>query len=496
MGIKEDLELVKKFQKEIHLLGQAYALLKWDQQTYMPKKASVSRAEQLSLLDSIIHEKKTSEEFFQAVKRLQKEDLGENDKIMIKHLYKDLSKAHKLPKDFIEELSRATALGFDAWIDSKEKKDFEIFRPFLEKIVSLKQKETALIAIGDHPCDSLLDSYEEGMTVKELKEKFEKLKIGILKILRKIKNSEKYKNQKIILRNKSFSHDKQISLAKEVSKKIGLHSDFSRIDFAEHPYTLTIGENDIRITTNIRENPLFSFESTIHESGHGLYEKNLPEEHKYTVLKDSPSYGIHESQSRFWEIMIGRSKDFWDYYFKKFNEFFDIKDFNQWFFEINHIRPGKIRIESDELHYHLHIILRFEIELGLIEGTLDVSELPKVWNKKMEEYFGIAPEHDSEGVLQDVHWSQGSFGYFPSYALGTIYAFQLFNVLKNKFPEISEDMKNGDYSKIKDWLKENVHIHGKKFLAEELIKKICGKGLDVDSYLDYLDKKYSEIYNL
>ena len=299
----------------------------------------------------------------------------------------------------------------------------------------------------------------------------------------------------VVLRQ--FSPENQIKLAKHVMEKIGLGKEFSRIDFAEHPFATHLGHNDVRITTNVRDHPMFAFHSTIHESCHALYEANFPEEFLYTVLYDAPSLGIHESQSRFWEIMIGSSKDFWEHYFSHFDKHYDLdgkKDL--WYKEINMVEPSLIRIESDEVHYPLHIIMRFEIEMGLIDGTIKVEDLPKVWNEKMKEYIGVAPDSDKDGVLQDVHWCQGYFGYFPTYVLGSIYASQLLEALKKDIPNIGEDIRNGDFSRIRNWLKENIHRHGRTKLADEIIKEVCGEGLNPEIYVNYLKKKYKELYEL
>ena len=289
---------------------------------------------------------------------------------------------------------------------------------------------------------------------------------------------------------------KIIELTKDVTKKMGLEETNFRIDLSEHPFTTKIGFNDVRITTNIRDKPLFAFESTIHEAGHALYELGCPEKHKFDVLGEAPSLGIHESQSRFWENMIGKSKPFWKYYFKLFDKKFKLGNFEEWYFELNQINPSPIRIESDELHYCLHVILRFELELSLIDGSIEVKDLPKLWNKKMKEYIGIMPKNDVEGVLQDVHWSGGNIGYFPTYAIGTIYASQLYKRLKSKNKNLEKDISKGDFTKITKWLKVNIHQHGRKFLAEEIIKKATGEGLNIETYLDYLTKKYTSLYEL
>ena len=497
MSFEKDLELVTNYQKEIILISRAAALMHWDQETNMPKKGVETRAENIALLAGIAHEKRISQEFFEATKRLQKDkQLKLDDKLMLKRLIKDLEKSRVLPREFVEELERASTKSTVAWREAREKNDFNIFKPHLEKIVELKRKEAAYYKFPGHIYNGLLDDYEEGMTVEELKPKFKELKKGLTILLKKIESSDKYKKQKQVLTKKKFPEELQMELVRDVVKRMGLEEDVSRIDFSEHPFTIGIGLNDVRITTNIRPDPLFSFGSSIHEAGHALYELGLPEEYFYNALGSAPSFGIHESQSRFWENMIGKSKNFWKFYFPKFSEKFDLgNDWEEWYNEMNFVTPGKIRVEGDEVHYCLHIILRFEIELGIMDGSIEVSDLPKIWNDKMKELFGVVPKNDKEGVMQDVQWSTGSIGYFPTYALGTIYASQLYKTLSKENPDLEKEIKEGEFSKIKAWLHEKIHKHGRKYLSEELIKKTCGEGLNVKTYLNYLNDKYSEIYS-
>lgn len=286
-----------------------------------------------------------------------------------------------------------------------------------------------------------------------------------------------------------------MKLAKDVVKRMGIHKDFSRIDFSMHPFSTKIGNGDIRITTKI-EKGISSFHAVMHEAGHSLYFRGIPEKYQYNILGKSPSFGMDESLALFWENNIGLGKSFWKFYFPKFNRKYKLNThFDNWYKEVNNINPGMIRINADEIHYCLHIILRFELELALIEGSLDPKDLPKVWNTKMKELLGVTPRNDSEGVLQDMHWGDGDFGYFPSYAIGAIYASQLYYRLKKEIPDIGDKIKKGDLSEIREWLNKKIHKHGDLFVAEDLIKKVCGEGLNVKVFLDYLNNKYREIYN-
>lgn len=491
----KDLELLNKYQKEIILLSQMGALLDWDHQVYMPKDGNDSRAEELSFLSSLIHEKLTSEKLFSILNKLKKKNLSKENKIMVSRLYKIILKSRKLPKKFVEESSRVISLAHLAWVKAKKESDFNIFKPHLEKIVKLKQKEANYVKLPGHIYNSLLDDYEEGMTVEKLKPIFLNLKNELIKLLNKIESSKDYGKKSNIF-NKKFDKILQMELCKDVSKRIGLDENSSRIDLTEHPFSIKIGTGDVRITTKFLDNVLSAFGSSIHESGHALYELNIPKKYQYSVLANVPSMGMHESQSRFWENMIGKSKSFWMYYLPIFVKDFKIKNnLNEIYKEINSVEKGKIRIYSDEVHYCLHIILRFEIELGLLEGKIKVKDLPEIWNKKMKEYFNVDVKNDAEGVLQDIHWSQGSFGYFPTYAIGTIYASQLYGQMKKDIPNIEDDIKKGNFTRISKWLENKIHKYGYLYLADELVKKACKTGLNTKTYINYLNKKYGEIYN-
>ena len=491
--VSEDLEFVNNYQKEIILLSQANALLDWDREVYMPKLGINSRAEQSALLSEIIHKRMIEDRLFSVLRKLKSKGLKGKNRIMVNKLYKDVSNARKIPKEFVSAIAKAVTLGNAAWLEARRRNDFFVFKDRLEKIVSLKQEYAKYIGLKGHLYNSLLDYYEEGMTVETLKPLFFRLKEELVKLLKKIESMEKYKKQKRLLSGE-FSKEKQIEFVNDVIKRIGLAKEKSRIDFSEHPFTTKIGLGDVRITTAIRDKALFAFESSIHEAGHALYEIGLPEEDAFNVLGEAPSLGIHESQSRFWENMIGKSKDFWKFYFPKFKKEFNLNlDFDSFFREINFVFPGKIRVESDEVHYCLHVILRFEIELGLISGEIAVKDLPRIWNSKMKEFFGVKVKNDVEGCLQDVHWSNGLIGYFPTYALGSIYAAQIFDAMQKDF-DVNKKVEKGEFKKIKEWLKERIHKYGSMYFADEIIKKTCGKGLDVKVYLNYLTKKYGEIY--
>lgn len=502
--MKESLDFIYKEQKDLSNFGGIAALLGWDQMTYMPPKGIEERSEQISLISRLVHEKFISDKLWNHVRKLADTSilntLEEKDKIVVIRLEKDIEKARKIPTDFVEEMSKATSLAYGAWQEAREKNKFIVLAPHLEKIVELEKKYCEYMNLPGHPYNSLLDDYEEGMTVEKLQNAFSYLKPKIIEILTKIKDSEKFAKQHDL--KIRFGQDKQKETCRHLLKTMFMSDDQSRMDVSTHPFSTSIGYDDVRITTNFgREQPLFAFFSTMHEAGHALYELGLPKgKFKDTVISDASSLGLHESQSRFWENMIGHSKAFWKYFYPFFQRAFSEQlknvDFNAWYYYVNQVKPSLIRIESDELTYCLHVILRFEIEMDIMDGKIKVSELPRLWNEKMEEFLDIVPKTDREGVLQDMHWSGGDFGYFPTYAIGTIYASQLFKKLSEEKPIIFDEIEKGNFTNILGWLREHVHKYGRLMTADEIIKNTCWEGLDSKVFVEYLKTKYFELYQI
>jgi len=500
--MNESLDFIYTMQKELSTLSGIGALLGWDQMTYMPSKGTAERAEQSSLISRLAHERVISDKLWNHVQSLSCptvfKKLKEKDQIVVKRLEKDLEKARKVPTDFVEELAKTTTIAYMAWEKARKENNFKVFSSHLEKIVKLEKKYCEYMGLPGHPYNSLLDDYEEGMTVDKLKVAFSYLKPQLVELLNKIEDSDRFKKQQDL--DIKFNHDKQEKLSRFLVKKMLLPADKTRLDVSTHPFTTAMGNDDVRITTNFgRERPLFAFFSTIHEAGHALYELGLPkEEYKDTVINDSPSLGLHESQSRFWENMIARNPSFWKYLYPKFTEIFPKQfkhiDFDAWYFYVNQVKPSLIRVEADELTYCLHVILRFELEMALIDGKIAVSDLPEKWNEKMEKLLGITPTDDNEGVLQDMHWSGGSFGYFPTYAIGTIYASQLFRKLSQENPSFTNEIEQGNFNNILNWLCEHVHKYGRLMTADEIIQQACGEGLNPKVFVSYLKEKYLPLY--
>lgn len=364
----------------------------------------------------------------------------------------------------------------------------------------MKKEYCTYLNLPGHPYNSLLDDYEEGMTVEKLKREFSYLKSQIIKILLKIKESERFKKQ--MDAKVTFDKKNQEKLVQILLQKMLLPNDRFRIDVSIRPVTIPIGNDDVRITTNYSRNlPLFAFSSTLHEAGHALYELGMPKgKFKDTVVSGSPSKGLHESQSMFWMKMIGLNIHFWSYFLPVFKKIFpsQLKSINldMGYFLINQVKSSLILIESDELTSCLHIIHRIELEMDMLDEKLSVKELPDAWDKKMDELLGITPKTDNEGILQDIHWSIGLIGYFPTYAIGSIYASQLFNQLIKDHPSTMQDLEQGNFKFIIDWLRNHVHKYGRKLTADEIIKKSCGTGLNSQVFVDYLKNKYYDIYEI
>jgi carboxypeptidase Taq len=499
MATKDDLKLIYDTQKETILLGSSCAALNWDVETYMPKKGIDFRSEQISLLDKKAHETVTQDKVWDALKRLNKpaslEKLSKKDQIVVKRFYKEVEKDRKIPTALVTELSKTIMIANNTWKKAKQNNDFKLFAPHLEKLLKLRLKQAKYIGLPGHIYNSRLDSFEEGMTVKQLKPIFEKLKPQLIKLLNDIKKTDTYKKQKDLVWN--FDAKKLEGVSRWIYDKLVLDKDRSRLDISTHPFTTSLGPDDVRITSRYR-NPLESFFIAVHESGHALYELNLPREYIYTTVFDAASFGLHESQSRFLENNIARSKPVVKQLFSQLKTSFPktIKDMNvdDFYKQVNLVKPGLIRVEADEVTYCLHIILRFELELALFEGKLKVKDLAKEWNKRMEDYFGITPPTDTDGVLQDVHWSWGEFGYFPTYALGTIYAAQINDKIKKDIPDLDKKVAKLDFKALNAWSKKHIHKYGASMLADDIIKKSCGMGLDIDAYVKYLRTKYSQIY--
>ncbi|MGL6153997.1 MAG: carboxypeptidase M32 [Cetobacterium sp.] len=492
------LERFRELIKEKKLLDSTLAILHWDLETEAPKAGQELLSQMIGNISLKSYEISTSPELIEIVEFLRemKNELTPVEKKEIEDFYEEMEKLRKIPAEDYKAYTELTAKAQGIWAEAKDKNDYKIFENYLEQIFDYNRIFANYREPEKDPYDVILNDYEKGMNVEKLDEFFRELRREIVPLLEKIKmkkiNNEDYIEGKVKKCN-------QIVFSKYLGEYLGF--DFNRgiISQSEHPFTLTVNRDDVRITTKyIEELPLSSIFSTIHECGHGIYEQGIGEELKDTLLADGASMGIHESQSRFYENVLGRSMEFWQPIYKNLQEKYEyLKNvtLDEFYKGINSVRPSLIRVEADELTYSLHIMIRYEIEKGILNGKYKISQLPEIWNEKMKEYLGVEPKNDSEGVLQDVHWSCGLIGYFPSYALGNVYSIQIYNKMKEEMnlEKLLEDKK---LDKIKEWLRNNIHKYGKMKTPKELIEDITGEGLNAKGYIEYLKEKYSKIYNL
>jgi carboxypeptidase Taq len=418
---------------------------------------------------------------------------------LVREAKREYEHAIRVPDDLIKEMSKTASIGYIKWEQAREKSDFSIFKPSLEKVIELKKEYAEKLATGPTLYSTLIDLYEPGATHSWISSIFNELKPKLIKIVKKL-NESAYKPSQAILKKK-YDPEKQWQIGIEVIKKLNFNFDVARQDKSTHPFTTSISSNDTRITTRINEEflPTCLF-GTIHECGHALYQMGFMEEIHDTLLADGASMGIHESQSRLWENIIGRSKEFWKFWYPRFQTVFtnSLKDYplEEFYRSINVVQPSLIRVEADEVSYALHIILRFELEKMIIEDSVEVDELPELWNEKMENLLDIIPPNNAEGILQDVHWSGGSFGYFPSYALGNLYAAQIYHKVLSDIPNLPMDIENGRFSILLDYLKEYIYQYGKTYYARDLIKRISGEDLNPMYFINYIEKKFYPIYGI
>jgi carboxypeptidase Taq len=492
--------------KTIALMASVEGLLDWDQETFMPKEAIEIRSQQIELLASLVHRQKTSKSFAKALSTLVDIEKGEykDDRLpapqiaALREWRRDYLKAIKLPNAFVKQFAKTTSTACHVWKTAKEHNDFKAFAPHLEKVVSLSRKKADILGFKEHPYDALLDLFEPEMKTSFLTPLFSKLKLPLTQLIKDI--SVKTPFPEDFLYRHCPKH-KQLEFSQKILHKMGFFAGSSRLDTSAHPFCNGMHPKDTRMTTKVHpENIMFCLGAVLHEGGHGLYNMNLPTEHFGSPLGQQVSLGIDESQSRWWETLIGQSYFFWQHFFpllqEEFSEQFGGVLLEDFYRAINVVKPGFIRIEADEVTYNLHIIVRFELEKALIEGALKVKEIPDAWNAKMREYLGITPEFDGQGCLQDIHWSLGYIGYFPTYTLGNLYSVQFFNTFEKAHSNWKEQVAKGSLDFIRDWLKENIHKHGRQFTPAELCQKVTGKPLSEEPYVNYLKKKYGTLYHL
>lgn len=489
---------------ETAVLGSCSALLSWDEQTGMPAGGSAHRAEQVGLIAGLIHERATHPRVGEILDQLAgAADLGEVESIPfanVREARRTYDRAKKLPRRLVEELSRTTSLAQQSWIKARRDNDFPSFLPWLEKMIALKREEAEAVGYGDgHPYDALLDEYEPEATAVSIQAVFGALRPRLVDLIARIQNSSTKLSTEIVDRH--YPKAAQRVFADAAARSIGFSYDRGRLDESAHPFCSGIGPGDVRLTTRFMDHHFNSaFFGVLHEAGHGIYEQGLPDDQFGLGCGTACSLGIHESQSRLWENFVGRSPAFWNYFYPNAKQAFpsSLKDVPQadFYKAINVVEPSFIRVEADEATYNLHIMLRFELELKLITGELPPRDLPAVWNSTFQRDFALTPPNDAQGCLQDIHWSAGLFGYFPTYALGNIYAGMLFEAAGKDLGDLAPSFSKGEFLPLKTWLGEKIHQHGRRFSAAELMKKATGLELTHEPLMRHLEGKYSALYGL
>ena len=488
--------------KETALLESCAGVLYWDERTYMPRAGAQHRAAQVSLLAGMGHEKFTSPRIGELLSICEDSDIVADpesvEAVNVREIRRVYAKETKLPKELVEEISKVTTLAQGEWATARKNSDFAHFRPWLDKVLELERRKAEAYGYEGEPYNALLDNYEPGATVDEVAAVFADLRKDLVELLGKIKDAPRQPDESIIER--TYPTEKQKLFGESVVQAMGYDFSAGRVDVTTHPFCTGLGTGDTRITT--RYNPhrlndaLFGM---MHEAGHGLYEMGLDKESYFGLpMAESVSLGIHESQSRMWENQVGRSRAFWVYFFpqlkRMFREALDGVDLDSFYGAVNFVKPSYIRVEADEATYNLHILLRFELERAMLTGDLKTADVPAEWNDRFEKYFGIKVDKDSNGCLQDVHWSGGLVGYFPTYALGNLCAAQFFAKAREDQPELMLQFENGDFSGLLGWLREHIHRHGQRYRASALVEKVTGKPLSHKPLIDYMTKKYGDIY--
>jgi carboxypeptidase Taq len=485
------------------LLGSCASLLSWDEQAYMPRGGAGHRAEQLALLAGLHHEQATDPRIGELLGAVEETELVADSEsaeaVNVREWRHDFDRATKLPRDLVEELARATSLGQQVWVEAKQARDFGRFRGALETILSLKQREAACLGKGPSDYDALLDDYERGATAAALAPLFEELRQALVPLIVRIADAPKKPDVAVLRRE--FPVERQRLVGEMAAALVGFDFERGRLDVTAHPFCSEIGPGDCRITTRYDEKDFGeSFFSILHEVGHALYEQGLDPAHYGTPMGESASLGVHESQSRLWENAVGRSRPYWEHFYsltqRVFHDALHDVSLERFHAAVNHVEPSLVRVQADEVTYNLHVIVRFELERALLAGDLPVGDLPGAWRQKYEEYLNVKPADDAEGCLQDIHWSAGLFGYFPTYTLGNIYASQLFSRAREELGDLDREISVGRFEGLIEWLRGRVHRHGKRYRPAVLIERATNRPPKPDKLIGQLERKYAEIYGL
>ena len=495
-------ELIRRM-KEIDLLGNCAGLLGWDQRTYMPPKASGYRAEQLALLSGMTHQRFTAPEIGDLLGEVAGSALVSDPEsapaVNVREWRRAYGRMTRLPQALVEEMTRTCSLAHDAWTEARKAFDFPKFRPWLEKVVALKRQEADAYGYEHHPYDALLEDYEPGETAANLTRVFAALRADLVKLIGDVVGSGRRPDAAILRRD--YPVDRQAAFGRMAASAIGFDFEAGRLDVTVHPFCSGLGAGDTRMTTRYDARDLGQAQfGTLHKTGHGLYDQGLDPAHHGTPMGSSVSLGIHESQSRMWENFVGRSRSFWTHFFPMarhmFHESLGGVSADDLHFAINDVRPSFIRVEADEATYNLHILLRFELEQALLTGDLKAGDAPGAWNERFKKYFDLTPPDAAQGCLQDVHWSSGGIGYFPTYSLGNLYAAQFFAQAGKDLGDLDAQFSRGEFRPLLDWLRTHIHRQGMRYTAGQLVERITGKSLSHEPLMAHLRTKYGALYGI
>ncbi len=494
-NMNDFIELRQK-SAEITDLRLVMALLQWDQEVMMPAAAAPDRASQCATLSRVLHRAETAAELGGLLQRAAGRAAGAGDaeRGLLRVMQRDYQRQTRLPEDFVADFARLTSESLEVWVTARQQSDFERFRPQLEKIVAMSRQQADYLGYAEHPYDALLDLHEEGLTTARVSALFAELKGPLVDLARQLAGrpqTDEFDPDRV---QPPMGLEDQVRAGEELLAAIGYDFRRGRQDRSAHPFSTTLGHHDRRVTNRYRPESLEFVFSALHEGGHALYEQGIAPAHAGCHLDTGVSLGIHESQSRLWENIIGRSPTFWKNRYPRLQEIFpeQLKTVSpeDFFAGINRVRPGLIRVEADEVTYNLHVLVRFELEKALIEGSIKVAELPELWNRKYEEYLGVQVPDQARGVLQDIHWAHGSIGYFPTYTLGNLAAAQIWNAYTASEPRAGQIIESGDLSTVRLWFADKIYQHGSVYAPDELLQRICGEPLSPRPFLDYLWTKY------
>jgi len=496
--VLETYEVYKNKMELIADVKHASAVLQWDQETYLPPKGAKFRGKQISTLSEISHRMFSDDELGRILTELMSKDLSLKEKRNVERTHEDYVKNKKYSSSFVRRLSEQINRTFHSWIEARQKNSFAVYEKNLDELIQLKREEAEILGYEKHPYNALLDEFEKGCTVELLDRTFGEMLPTLRQLLHRISAVHQVDNSFL---KQQFPKHQQWEWGMELIKDLQFDFSAGRQDISEHPFSTSFCSSDVRITTRVDESDFGNMTwSCIHETGHALYEQGLSEEEYGLPLGEACSYSIHESQSRLWENNVGRSLAFWNYQYprlqQRFPEQLSKVSLDHFYKGINKVQPSFIRTEADEITYHFHVYIRYELEKKLIDKTLQAADIPAFWNENYHKLLGVEVPDDKRGCLQDVHWSHGSFGYFPTYSLGSFYAAQFYATAEEQVKGLENSISRGDYKPLLEWLRTTIHRHGRFFTSEELCKEVSGKTLDVSYFINYLLHKYVSIYNL